>query len=466
MTKGISFCPVEVQTMFFEKMSDIDVLRAGRVCRLWRDISQRFCEKFYQKSGSPIGWRCKIFPTHRALYSYLKAICLHRLAAWKNPSAHPRIHVGIRLHEWASVGFQEVTQRGYLVYTSASARLVTLPLVTQRDLSELGLPSTVEEFHFSPQMEKIYHAVQGPDLDTFYALNEHGSVFEITSGREGLKSSRLVTIPTTSSLGYDQGVIILGTRIGRLIFRRENGPTSFLRLGKGHINWLKTCQTKAGSAIMLSHDGELVFISNYLTAPQIRRTNSNLKAYPFIHGNYLIWESLEGFKVMEISSPDALLSFSHWSYATSVGHDRLLVQEKSGKCQLFDDQMRPRLLGSLPIVDAAFFQDDYLLTAASAKLTLFKCENGSLHELYRYDNLLISQGEKIIQVHFSDDGSVTYSTNHGQFFFAYPEFDGLPLPKIPELPGDQFSPNRYPWTPPIFACFEESVERRKRLRVH
>jgi hypothetical protein len=161
---------------------------------------------------------------------------------------------------------------------------------------------------------------------------------------------------------------------------------------------------------------------------------------------------------MDLSNGEAKPIGSDWAYANPAGNNQMLVQEKNGHVFLYDEKMGRTLIGSLPPMIAACFQDSYLAAVQERSVVLLKREKEGLREVRRYSPDLDAD-ENLIQVLFSEDGFLTYSTDRGKFFYVFPSsFQGLPLPKIPRLPGDEEHPNRFPFTHPWFACFEKQRE--------
>jgi hypothetical protein len=233
--------PINSVMQVFQELPDIDILCLGRVCRIWRAISEVYCDRIQQKKGF-LGHRCQTFPTYRALYSYFFALGLHRKKAWEPVTtdhwlSYPlygylkrKLCLGsTQVETWSAspffnqraperspVSFQALGYGTYLLNTALQSRRVLLPVVNGRDASTLGLRLRLIEENFPPQIGEILCTVPGDKPDTFYTLNTSGSVFAVHKRNEGLLSYPspypILTHKDASALDCSpEGVLIIGT---------------------------------------------------------------------------------------------------------------------------------------------------------------------------------------------------------------------------------------------------------------
>lgn len=463
--------PLEMVTRIFPHLPDIDILCLGRVCRVWRAISEDFSRRLFQKKEVPLH-TCQLFPTYRALYSYfVVAMGLHRKKAWKSAQidhvpASP-LFFAPQIPYRGQVEFQELGEGEYLVRAGLTSRRVLLPLVTEPDLSTLGFRSHLVENDFPPELGQLFSTVPGDKPDIFYALSTSGSVYEVRASNGCLRTFLILTLEGASFLECSpEGLLIIGTETGLLIiYNPLTKSRNEINLGPGRVDWLKVCRRKSETAIIARHaSSSVIFISDLLKTPQIKRMPLHLTALPFIHADHLICKGQERFVVMDLSTWQAKPFGSEWAYANQVGNNQMLVQKKNGNLFLYDEKMGRTCLGWLRhVTTAAFFQDDYLVVAEQQSVVLMRKEKGRLRKIHT-DSPHLDENEIIFQVHFSEDGFLTYSTDRGKFFFTVPRFQGLRLPRIPFLLGDlgdKWHPTRFPYTAPVFAWAERGVIREK-----
>ncbi len=413
-------------------LSSVDVLKCGRVCRLWREISEAICKKRYeQEFGEKLQITpALVLPTYHASYAYSLVLCRERGNGWAKKETHPPTLWATR--EFikpgktdivmdslsAPVEFQEVHIETYLVQCDVKARLVTLPLITLQDPYKRSLPILRD---FPEELGAICQIARGNQV--FYVLAEN----KIHVLSQDLIRMKSLDISDAQALASSGELLVAGTHEGKLIGWNEGQRVFSQQIGKGPFSWLNIYSRGERRIVIAIQDQELIIVRNFFANPRIKRIPF-LKAKgckPFLHGSYFIWKSPEGFRGIDLVNDEEHV-FPQWIYASPVAGGQLLVQNEKREFFLLDEEMKSSSLGSLTMpVKAADFRNGFLLVALDpSNIYLYRKEGKDLCEIY-YNSCRTVAGEKIVQVNFNVAGTIVYSTNNGRFIYGCPLFEGL-----------------------------------------
>lgn len=439
MTTGISSLPRECLDLVMRRLPNLDLLKCGRVCKLWNEVLEEICKQKYEQD---FGGRLLVkssFPltTAQSCLAYNWAICLARRRCWEKKALHPSTLYAARNFLQpgqadivmgslaAPVEFQEIQAHTYLVQCGVKARLTTLPLVTHSDPYGQDSPQRRD---FPEELGAIVQIAWGKLSLFVLAGNDKKRLHVLSHELTLLKSFEGCSKMT--SVAYDAGLLVVGTKEGSVVGRLEKKGTlrsAFSHcIGQEEISWVGVYAQRCRRIVIAIQGNKLVIVRNLFETPRIHQMTIELVegSKPLFHGSHLIWKGPEGFIAVDLNN-DTVTPFPEWVYVNRVAEQKLLVQDNKGQFFLLDEQMKKNLIGALSMVVAADYREGYLAVAFDPPgISVYRPTTEELQEIYR-DTSKTVPGEKIIQISFSMTGTIAYSTNNGRFIYGCPIFEGL-----------------------------------------
>ncbi len=437
----VSAIPNEILVIMMLRLPALELIRVGAVCRLWRQASERICEiRFRQEyCGQLLLTPPRALESGRARFAFNGAVCKARGKCWERQETHPlnlwAIKKFIKPGETdivchaleAPVDFEETTVQTYLVQCGVKARVVHLPLITPRESSDpcalMDFPTVLGAILQIVKAEDCFFVLAG---DRIYAVSQNLASVRI-----------LADIPNGTSLTYNYGYLIAGTREGKLIGWRVDEsltmhPAFIHQFSEGSLTWLALYSEEKKTVILAIQRDVLLILRDLSVQPRIKKISLGIAEghRPFFHHSHLIWKSKElGYISINLENNDWQHSFLDWFFASPVSGGKLLVQDSSHRILLFDENLQGIQIGSCPIsFQAADLRDDFLLAASKTSSVYLYRLDEEMRLIYENHGKTV-EGERIIKARLNAARTFVLGTNNGRFIYGSPVFEGLSFAK-------------------------------------